>query len=140
VESTRTLRKLVKFVVSTEAIALGQISVIICRDSYLLQINKEYLNRNYLTDIITFSYDIEQGVSMAELYISYDRIVENAEIFKQSTNDELRRIIIHGLLHIAGYNDLKDSEKEIMTKREDYHMMKFQQYVSRETNSKENDF
>jgi probable rRNA maturation factor len=96
----------------------GNISIVIVSDNKLLKLNKEFLNRDYLTDIITFDYSENQVIS-GDLFISIDRIKENADIFKSSPGDELKRVIIHGILHLLGYNDSGDNEKKIMRNEED---------------------
>ena len=98
------------------------INIIFCNDDYLLEINKKYLNKNTLTDVITFDYSEQEKVISGDIYISYKRIVDNATKYKQTVNNELHRIIIHGILHLIGYNDNTENQKEIMTQKEDYYL------------------
>jgi rRNA maturation RNase YbeY len=98
----------------------GEISFIFCSDDHLLKINQQYLNHDTYTDIITFDYskeDVKQPVS-GDIFISVDRIKENAEKYSTSFEDELHRVIIHGILHLLGYKDKTKVAKEEMTKQE----------------------
>lgn len=98
--------------------SINHINYVFCDDSYLLDINRQYLNHDYLTDIITFPYDMEQGLT-ADIFISIDRVKENAETYNSSFEEELRRVIIHGVLHLTGLKDSSESEKKIMRLKED---------------------
>jgi rRNA maturation RNase YbeY len=95
----------------------GEITFVFCSDDYLLKINKEFLNHNTYTDIISFDYSLDKELH-GEIYISTERIVENAGEYKTSFNDELHRVIIHGILHLCGYKDKDEKEKEIMRNKE----------------------
>ena len=98
----------------------GEISIIFCSDDYLLDINKKYLNHDYFTDVITFNYN-ENNTIIGDLFISIDRVKENAKELKVDFNNELYRVIIHGVLHLCGYNDkTQDQQKEIRTKEDEY--------------------
>lgn len=103
-EKKRVLYHWIKSVIESEKYILGTISIILCSDEYLLQINKKFLSHNYYTDIITFNYSQENLVS-GELFISIDRVKENAVKFKVSFKKELNRVMIHGTLHLCGYKD-----------------------------------
>jgi rRNA maturation RNase YbeY len=107
--------------------------IIFCSDQYLLEINKKYLGRDYLTDIITFSYNSEETTT-GELYISIERVKENSKLYSQSFVNELHRVIFHGILHLVGYCDENDKEKEEMRKKEEQYLDEFKFIVSRETN------
>jgi rRNA maturation RNase YbeY len=99
----------------------GDLNFIFCSDEHLLGINKQYLNHDTYTDIITFDYskeDQKQPVS-GDIFISVERVEENAKKFSKSFENELHRIIIHGTLHLLGYKDKTKSAKEEMTKEED---------------------
>ena len=97
----------------------GEISIIFCSDDYLLDINKKYLNHDYFTDIITFNYN-EKNTIIGDLFISIDRVRENAKDLKVDFNNELFRVIIHGVLHLCGYNDkTQDQQKEIRAKEDE---------------------
>lgn len=111
----------IKKVIVNEGKSLGDISFIFCSDEYLLDVNKKYLEHDYYTDIITFDY-VEQDVISGDIFISVDRVGENAGLFSKTFADELNRILIHGVLHLLGYKDKNDSEKERMTEREDFYL------------------
>lgn len=101
----------------------GDISVIFCSDDYLLEINKSHLNHDYYTDIITFNY-VENNVISGDLFISIDRIKENADKFVVSFKEELYRVILHGILHLVGYDDKSDDQKKVMREKENYYLEK----------------
>lgn len=88
----------------------GNLNIIIVDDQYLIKINSDYLNHNYYTDIITFNYNREDTIS-GDLFISYERVRENALKYKAEFKTELLRVIIHGILHLLGYNDKSADEK-----------------------------
>jgi probable rRNA maturation factor len=94
---------------------------IFCTDAFLLQINKQFLNHDTYTDIITFDYSTDYGhhVVAGEIYISIDRIRENAKMFLVRPNDELHRVMAHGLLHICGFRDKTTKEQTLMRKQEE---------------------
>lgn len=95
----------------------GDISYIFCSDEKILQVNREYLQHDYYTDIITFDYSEEEVIS-GDLFISLDTVKTNAEKFGTSYEEELHRTIIHGILHLCGINDKGPGEREIMEKNE----------------------
>ena len=99
----------------------GDIVLIFCSDEYLLEINKKHLNHDYYTDIITFDYCVEKIVS-GDLYISIDRIKENAKTFNESFINELTRVVIHGVLHLCGYNDKTEADQKIMRNLENKYL------------------
>ncbi len=101
-----------KKVIAFENKELDKINVIFCSDQYLLNLNTTFLNHDYLTDVITFQY--ESDPILGDIYISIDRVKENAVIFKNSFLQELRRVIVHGILHLCGYQDKSKQQKEIM--------------------------
>lgn len=92
----------------------GNINFIFCSDTYLLEINKKYLNHDYYTDVITFDY-CENAIVSGDIFISIDRISENSKTFNVSFDKELSRVLVHGVLHLLGYNDKKAEEKKTMT-------------------------
>lgn len=98
---------------------IENLNYIFCSDEYLLSINRQYLDHDYYTDIITFDNSEEEGVLESDIYISVDRVRENAESFTSDFNTELRRVIIHGLLHLIGYEDTTDELKAQMRSKED---------------------
>ena len=113
--------KYVKWLINSEIKQTGEISIILCSDKYLLDINIEYLKHNYYTDIITFNY-VDGSTISGDLFISIDRVKENSNEFSTSLIKELYRVIFHGLLHLVGYNDKTDEEKKIMRGKEDLYL------------------
>ena len=96
---------------------LGDISLIFCSDEYLLEMNRTHLDHDFYTDIITFDYTDNQIVS-GDLFISIDRVRDNATDFNVSFEHELYRVIIHGVLHLCGYKDKSDDEEKLMRTKE----------------------
>ncbi len=99
---------------------IDYINVIFCSDEYLLSVNQEYLQHDYYTDIITFDYSEDEIAS--DIFISVDRIAENAKEFNVTFQHELHRILIHGMLHLVGYEDKEDDSKAEMTAEEDHYL------------------
>lgn len=108
--------------VIAETYQLSTLNFIFCNDAFLLKINQEYLNHDTLTDIITFDNSVEKGKVTADLYISVDRVKENSKIFKTKFYTELQRVIIHGTLHLLGFDDKSAKAKKLMTFKEDYYL------------------
>lgn len=104
-----------------ESKVLGDISIIFVTDSYLLEMNQKYLDHDYYTDIITFDYCVTNIVS-GDLFISVDRVQENAGIVNVGFLTELHRVMIHGILHLCGYNDQTDEEKRVMRELENKYL------------------
>ena len=134
----RTARESLRRVLETLGFEPGTVNYIFCSDKYLLKINRQYLNHDTYTDIITFAYSeqdltgegfgfAEEGVKGAkqknrlsgDIYISVPRIKENAKLFHVKQIDELNRVLVHGLLHLAGYKDKTPKEESLMHKMED---------------------
>jgi rRNA maturation RNase YbeY len=108
-----------KEVILFEGKRVGEVSFIFCSDAYLLDVNKKFLDHDYYTDVITFDY-VEGNVISGDIFISLDRISENANSLNISFLDELNRIMVHGVLHLLGYKDKSKEDKNLMTEREDY--------------------
>lgn len=102
---------------------LEEISIIFCSDEYLLDMNKKFLNHDYFTDVITFD-NSEDNIFSGDIFISIDRVAANAETYGQLFIDELHRVIIHGVLHLSGYDDGTECEQKSMRSREDYYLAK----------------
>lgn len=100
--------------------AYDSINVIFCSDEFLLRINQEHLKHDYYTDIITFQY--EEDPIEGELFISLDRVADNATKLETNMLAELRRVIIHGVLHMVGYKDKTEAEKNLIREKEDYYL------------------
>ena len=114
-------KKLVKWigdVISSEGFQVGEINYIFCDDSYLNKINKEFLNHDTFTDIISFDYTLGKEVG-GDIFISIERVLENAEKFNEVFETELHRVMIHGILHFMGYKDKTKKEKTLMRTKED---------------------
>ncbi|MFN4950026.1 MAG: rRNA maturation RNase YbeY [Flavobacteriales bacterium] len=109
--------------VSLESRELGDITLIFCTDEELLAINKEHLDHDYYTDIITFNYNNDSIIS-GDLFISVDRIKDNATQLAVSMEEELHRVCYHGVLHLVGYNDKTDQEIELMRAKENFYLNK----------------
>jgi len=123
-ENTESFIRWIKNIISEENKKLGDLNYIFCDDKYLLEKNIKYLDHDTLTDIITFSY-CEGDVISSDIMISVERVMENSSIFGNSFLEELNRVMVHGILHLVGYNDKTKEEKEIMRKKEDYYVNKF---------------
>lgn len=109
--------------VGEEGFRVGDINVIFCSDPYLLGINRQYLQHDYYTDIITFDY-CEGGVLSGDLFISIDTVKGNAEEYDVMFHVELLRVIIHGVMHLAGYKDKTDTDAAKMRERENHYLAK----------------
>lgn len=96
---------------------VGELTYIFCSDDYLLEINKQYLQHDYFTDIITFNYCEEDTIS-GDLFISVDTVLDNSKTFGVDFKTELNRVIIHGVLHLIGFDDKCDEDQEEMTRQE----------------------
>lgn len=116
------VRNWINNTISAENYSLSELNFIFCSDVYLLEINKQYLNHDTYTDIITFDNSEEEGVIVGDIFLSIERIKENAQTFKVPFKDELHRVIIHGTLHLLGYPDKKKEEKALMTQKEDFYL------------------
>lgn len=111
-------------VISSEGKTLEELSYIFCDDEYLLNINMEYLNHDTYTDIITFDYCVGK-ILQGDIYISTERVLDNSESFGVKFEDELRRVLIHGVLHLCGYKDKKEEEAALMRSKEEEKMKLF---------------
>ena len=118
-----SITKWLKDAISTEDKELGEINYIFCDDKYLLKKNQEYLQHDTFTDIITFDYTEEKRLS-ADIFISIERVKENAIIFAVPFETELRRVIIHGILHLMGYKDKSAEDAETMRSKENFYLSK----------------
>ncbi|MGQ1947367.1 rRNA maturation RNase YbeY [Geofilum sp. OHC36d9] len=110
---------------SSNGLKLGDISVIFCSDSYLLNINQKYLNHDYYTDIITFNYS-RRNVLSGDLFISLEMVVNNAAKFSIPFDEELHRVMIHGLLHLIGFDDHTEDDIAEMRFQENYWLSKIE--------------
>lgn len=116
-----SIKKQISRVIISESKQVGDISVIFCSDEYLLEINKQFLNHDYYTDVITFDY-VEGNVVSGDVFISLDRIKENSLLFNNQAIMELYRVVFHGVLHLIGYNDKTLEEIREMRSKEEYYL------------------
>ena len=111
-----------RLVAESEIRRVGDISIIFCSDNYILDVNQQYLQHDYFTDIITFNYCEGDKIS-GDLFISVDTVRENAlEYGAESFDQELARVTVHGLLHLIGYDDHSEADKKIMREKENYYL------------------
>ena len=117
-KNQKRLVKWISDVISSEGFQVGEINYIFCNDSYLNKINQEFLNHDTFTDIISFDYTLGKEVG-GDIFISTERVLENAEKFNEVFENELYRVMIHGILHFMGYKDKTKKEKTLMRTKED---------------------
>ena len=115
------IKKWLKLVAESEVFSLGAVSVIFCSDNYILDINQRFLQHDYFTDIITFDYSEGEKIS-GDLFISVDSVRENSIEYGTEFEEELHRVIVHGILHLIGYDDHTDKEIRTMRSKENYYL------------------
>ena len=120
--------------IQSEGKSIEHINYIFCSDAYLLELNKGYLKHNTLTDIITFHYHAEGAPVHSDIYISIERVKENAQSFGVSFRHELHRVLFHGALHLCGYKDKTKKDISQMRAKEEHYLSLF--HVSRGTNKR----
>lgn len=111
------------YLIENEQKIEGDISVVFCSDSYLLDINKQYLNHDFYTDIVTFDY-VENNIISGDLFISLDRLKDNANYFNVQLINELYRVVFHGVLHLVGFKDKTEEEQKVMRSKENFYLSK----------------
>ena len=114
----------ISFSIENESLSVGEINYIFCDDEYLHKINVDYLNHDTLTDIISFDYSQGDVVS-GDIFISVERVKDNAQDFNVTFDNELLRVMIHGIMHYCGYKDKSEEEAKVMRSKEDYYISKF---------------
>lgn len=115
--------------IASEGFNEGDITVVFVTDEYLLEMNRTHLDHDYYTDIITFDFTESNFIS-GDLFISYDRVLDNSKEFNVSSYNELCRVVFHGVLHLCGYKDKSSEDEKLMRAKESFYLEK---YVSRET-------
>ncbi|MBQ6754968.1 MAG: rRNA maturation RNase YbeY [Bacteroidales bacterium] len=118
------IKRWIKQVVENAGFRLGSVSYIFCSDEKILEVNKQYLNHDFYTDIITFDY-VEKDIINGDIFISTDRVRENAQEFNVAFEEELHRVIIHGILHLLGQQDHTPKEEKQMRKKENEALLLF---------------
>ena len=119
------VKSFIQFLFKTENTSLKELNYVFCSDEYLLQINKDHLNHDYYTDIITFSLEEKGKPIVGEIYISIDRIKDNTLTQNTLLLNETLRVIFHGCLHLCGYLDKKPKDIKIMREKEDYYINQY---------------
>jgi rRNA maturation RNase YbeY len=122
ISNKKEIRTLLKEICKKENKKISFINCVFCSDNRLLEINKKYLNNTSLTDVVTFDFTTNKKTIEGDVYISIDRVKENAKKYKQLFKTELLRIIIHGLLHLIGFSDKTKEEKNTMTLKENEYL------------------
>ena len=113
-----------KDIILSEEKKLGEINYIFCDDEYLLKVNQDYLQHDYYTDIITFDYVKGKTIS-GEIFVSLQRISDNASTLSKNYEEELRRVLAHGILHLCGYKDKTEEEELLMRSKEDFYLAQY---------------
>ena len=119
--SLELYRRKISYIIDNEGFKEENIVLVLCSDNFLLELNKKHLNHDYFTDSITFSYTTNNHIS-GDLFISVDRVEDNARNQKLSFENELERVIYHGVLHLCGYNDKTPEEIKEMRSKENYYL------------------
>ena len=124
----RKISRWINDVIKSHQKKLGNVSYIFCSNEYILELNQKYLNHNYFTDIITFDYCSDNKVE-GDIFISVDTVLDNSHRFKTNFNDELLRVIIHGVLHLVGFSDKTAKQQKQMRVLEDEALSIFYSYA-----------
>jgi rRNA maturation RNase YbeY len=117
-ENESAISSWISNVIKSEGKKEGEINYIFCDDEYLLEINKEHLQHDYYTDIISFDYTVGNEIN-GDMFISIERVIENAQDFKVTFEEELKRVLVHGVLHYFGYKDKSEEDVLLMRSKED---------------------
>ena len=122
VDKTKKTKQWLENVARKEGKKIIALQYVICTDRYILKVNKQYLGHNYATDIITFDLGTTEKNIEGEIYISFETVRGNAKYFNTTLDNELKRVMVHGLLHLCGYNDIKEKDKATMRAKEDLYL------------------
>lgn len=120
-EFDKNLKSWIESIITTEGKKLGDINYIFCDDEYLLKVNQDYLQHDYYTDIITFDYVKGKTIS-GDIFVSVERIKDNAETLGKDYTSEFRRVLAHGVLHLCGYKDKSPEDEKLMREKEDFYI------------------
>ncbi len=123
-KSKLKVKSWVKTILDTEGKKSGDITYVFCSDDFLLSMNEKYLKHDTLTDIITFDYS-EKDTLSGDIFISIERVKENSVSFNTTSNQELGRVMAHGVLHLLGYKDKTPEDKKVMRSKEDFYLISF---------------
>jgi len=115
-------KRWLKSVIKAEGFELSEINYVFCNDEYLHSINVEYLDHDTLTDIITFDNSEEDELIESDIFVSIERIIDNTKDFNTTFEQEFKRVIVHGILHLCGYCDKTDENEKQMREKEDYYL------------------
>ena len=121
-EKQDTINKWISNVILSESFKEGDINYVFCDDEYLHKLNMEFLSHDTLTDIISFDYSVGKIIH-GDVFISIERVEENAKIFNNSFLNELYRVLVHGVLHYCGYKDKTEADKKTMRSKEDFYLL-----------------
>lgn len=119
----------IEYIITHEGKKLGDINYIFCDDEYLLKINQDYLQHDYYTDIITFDYVKGKKIS-GDIFVSVTRVSENAPLLSKSFEEELHRVLAHGVLHLCGYKDKTEAEIKEMRNKEDFYLNAISEFIA----------
>lgn len=119
----------IEYLITNEGKKMGDINYIFCDDEYLLKINQDYLQHDYYTDIITFDYVKGKKIS-GDIFVSVTRVSENAPLLSKSFEEELHRVLAHGVLHLCGYKDKTEAEIKEMRSKEDFYLNAISEFIA----------
>lgn len=117
-----TIKEWLNSVILNEAKTAGELNFVFVDDKKIIQINRDFLKHDFFTDIITFPTSVNDTIISGEIYVSVERIIENSKTIKVSFGNEFARVLVHGILHLLGYNDHTDAEIELIRSKEDYYL------------------
>ncbi|MFI0429706.1 rRNA maturation RNase YbeY [Mariniflexile sp. HMF6888] len=120
-DNEKQLSEWIEGVISEEGCQLEEVNYIFCDDAYLHKLNVEFLNHDTLTDIISFDYSVGKNIH-GDIFISVERVADNAKDFNVPVNEELQRVMVHGVLHYCGYKDKTDNEAKLMREKENHYL------------------
>ena len=123
--SRKALKEFISLLCKKENRTIDEINIVFCSDEYLLQINQQFLDHDTYTDIISFDYTEKNGPLNGEIYISIDRVKDNALQLGSSFKQEIHRVIFHGILHLCGYKDKLKADKLLMREKEDFYLREY---------------